>query len=118
MFYSESLFLEFEKKSACHQFGFINQSVKDVTEIARCRVRDGGVGGQQTGIFLSLLRQNCHHCLYMNLGTTDVLEHRPRLLKLVFSEMCVYTLFFGNIYLENVFFESSEILFAEWRVTG
>lgn len=42
MFYSAWLFSEFEKKSACRQFGFVNQSVKDVTEIARCRVRDGG----------------------------------------------------------------------------
>lgn len=37
MFYSESLFSKFEKKSACRQFGFINQSVKDVTETGRCR---------------------------------------------------------------------------------
>lgn len=37
MFYSESLFSKFEKKSACHQFGFINQSVEDVTKTGRCR---------------------------------------------------------------------------------
>lgn len=37
MFYSESLFSKFEKKSACRQFGFINQSVEDVTETGRCR---------------------------------------------------------------------------------
>lgn len=37
MFYSESLFSKFEKKSACRQFGFINQSVEDVTEMGRCR---------------------------------------------------------------------------------
>lgn len=86
-----NFFQSLKRKSACRQFGFINQSVKDVTEIAGCRVRDGGGGGggggvgrkkkrQQRGIFLSLLRQNCRQCLYMNLATVDVLERRPWLL--------------------------------------
>lgn len=34
-------FQSLKKNSACHQFGFINQSVKDVTKIAGCRVREG-----------------------------------------------------------------------------
>lgn len=59
------------------------------TKCVRCDGDSGDAGWdmgvkrrkrQQTGIFLSLLRQNCRQCLYMNLATVDVLEHRPWLL--------------------------------------
>lgn len=39
----------FSKFWKASQFGFINQSVKDVTEIAAGRVRDGREGGRQRG---------------------------------------------------------------------
>lgn len=102
------------------------------TKCARCD-GDSGVAGWdmgvkrrkrlQTGIFLSLLRQNCRQCLYKNLATVDVLEHRPWLLvrfETSFqSQWGVYIyiyIYSGNIY--QSFFASAEISSADWRVTG
>lgn len=123
MFYSESLFSKFEKKSACRQFGFINQSVKDVTEIAGCRVGDGGGGREKTA------DGNISQLAEAKLPSVSVYEFRNggcarastpvhgclSELKLVFSpnEVCIYTILWQHL---SIFFASSEI--SEWRVTG
>lgn len=109
MFYSEWLFLKFKKKSAFRQFGFINQSVRDVREIAGCRVKGWGVERNKRQEYFSGCRGKTAVSVCMWIWEKSGYAKASSMAAVQSQCVCIYIYISTLAAAINLFFASSEI---------